>query len=167
MQFPSDLFIEMFFGNSRKWHFRNPKFPNFYEGTCLQIPLVWSVFGARYILRVRTFSKSHATPLILTTINGLSFHVSLATLFQAGSLGFPSLQNKTISRLNLISMKHPWLRWVFFPSLNKVIIIKTGYPSWCPCDLNGEQDWQNRWTDPNGTCEWPLQRRKGAAEASC
>ena len=64
-------------------------------------------------------------------------------------------------------MKHPRLCWVFLPSLNKVIIIKTGHPSRCPCYLNGEQDWQNRGTDPNGTCEWPLQRRKGAAEASC
>lgn len=62
-----DLFIEMSFGNCQKWHFQlqDPKFQNFLESLArLQINhQVWSTFGSRYILCVRTPSKCQATPL--------------------------------------------------------------------------------------------------------
>ena len=55
----------MSFRNCQKWHFQDPKFQNFLESlACLQInQQVWSTFGSRYILCVRTPSKHQATPL--------------------------------------------------------------------------------------------------------
>ena len=56
------LFIEMSFGNCRKWHYRDPTLQNFLGGHGPGSPYFGVPSGARYSC-VRTPSKSHSTPL--------------------------------------------------------------------------------------------------------
>ena len=47
-----------------KWHFRDPKFKNFWSSICPQTSQRWAAFGTTTFLpRVRTPTKSHAAPL--------------------------------------------------------------------------------------------------------